>query len=212
MLYVRWPCVRNTLVGRYMRAQCRHTWVFSSTKAQSHIVDARPTHWKIILLTLWLDWRWSHVLLASTFTRGKTLTFLIIQKMCAEVDAHKKWMTFISVLVKSSTNSDARPANHNALTKILHFLCAGRAWWYVWLGLEVLFELFFQNVQQFALLLFSVICINIHFRTLVTHQLVKSLTLWSMSQILTYKDDPRAERVLFYEQIERLKTTVDLRG
>ena len=42
-----------------------------------------------------LDWRWSDVLLASTFTRGKTLTFSSMQEMCADVDAHKKWMTFI---------------------------------------------------------------------------------------------------------------------
>ena len=31
---------------------------------------------------------WSDVLLASTLTREKTLTFLNMQKMCAEVDAH----------------------------------------------------------------------------------------------------------------------------
>ena len=36
---------------------------------------------------LTLDWRRSDVLLPSTFTRGKTLTFLNMQKMCAEVDA-----------------------------------------------------------------------------------------------------------------------------
>ena len=34
--------------------------------------------------------RWSDALLASTFTRGKTRTFLSMQKMCAEVDAHNK--------------------------------------------------------------------------------------------------------------------------
>ena len=37
-----------------------------------------------------LDWRWFGVLLASTFTRGETLTFLRMQKMCGEVDAHSK--------------------------------------------------------------------------------------------------------------------------
>ena len=42
-----------------------------------------------------IDWRWSDVLLTSTFTRGKTLTFLNMQKMCAEVLAHNKWITFI---------------------------------------------------------------------------------------------------------------------
>ena len=50
---------------------------------------------RVLYLCLTLDWRWSDVLLASTFTRGKTLTFLSMQKMSAEVDAHKKWMTFI---------------------------------------------------------------------------------------------------------------------
>ena len=43
-------------------------------------------------LCLTLDWHWSDVLLASTFTRGKTLTFLSMQKMCAEVDAHNKFI------------------------------------------------------------------------------------------------------------------------
>ena len=46
-------------------------------------------------LCLALDWRWSDVLLASTFTRGKMFTFLNMQKMCAEVDAQYKWITFI---------------------------------------------------------------------------------------------------------------------
>ena len=36
-----------------------------------------------------------------------------MQKMCAEVDAHNKLITFNTILVKSSTNSDVRPANHN---------------------------------------------------------------------------------------------------
>ena len=50
---------------------------------------------RVLYLCQTLDWCWSDVLQASTFTRGKTLTFLSMQKMCAEVDAHKKWMTFI---------------------------------------------------------------------------------------------------------------------
>ena len=32
---------------------------------------------------------------SSTLTRGKMLTFLTMQKMCAEVDAHDQWITFI---------------------------------------------------------------------------------------------------------------------
>ena len=74
------------------------------------------------LLVLTLDLRWSDFLLASTFTRGKMFTFLNTQKMCAEVDAHIKSSS--GVLVKSSTNSDARPANH---LHVSHFLCVGRA-------------------------------------------------------------------------------------
>ena len=44
----------------------------------------------MLYLCLALDWRWSDDLLASTITRGKTFTFLNMQKMCAEVDAHNK--------------------------------------------------------------------------------------------------------------------------
>ena len=49
----------------------------------------------VLYLCLKLDWRRSDVLLASTFTSGKALTFLSMQKMCAEVEADKKWLTFI---------------------------------------------------------------------------------------------------------------------
>ena len=49
---------------------------------------------RVLSLCLTLDWRWFDVLLASTFTGAKTLTFLNMQKMCAEVDAHNKWITF----------------------------------------------------------------------------------------------------------------------
>ena len=66
---------------------------------------------RVLYLCLALEWRWSDVPLVYTFTCGKTHTFFNMQKMCAEVDVHSKWRT----------NSDARPANHNALTKILHF-------------------------------------------------------------------------------------------
>ena len=45
---------------------------------------------RVLYLCITLDWRWSDVLLASTFIRGKTLTFLRMQKMCALIDAHKK--------------------------------------------------------------------------------------------------------------------------
>ena len=60
----------------------------------------------------------------------------------------------LGILVKSSTNSDARPANHNALTKIHLFLRVGRAWWHEWLGLwewageKHLFRLFLIWVSE----------------------------------------------------------------
>ena len=44
----------------------------------------------VLYLCLALDWRWSNVILASTFTREKTLTFLNIQKVCVEVGTHDK--------------------------------------------------------------------------------------------------------------------------
>ena len=49
-------------------------------------------------------------------------TFLYKQKMCTEVDAHKKWMTFIR---RSSTNSDARPANQTDQNSwfFVHWTC-----------------------------------------------------------------------------------------
>ena len=64
---------------------------------------------------------WLHGAGLTFFWRLQTLTFFIMQKMCAEVDAHNQRITFIRVFVKLSTDSDARPANHNALTKIIHF-------------------------------------------------------------------------------------------
>ena len=48
-----------------------------------------------LYLCLALAWRWSDVHLASIFTRWKTLTILNMQKICADVDAHNKWIRFI---------------------------------------------------------------------------------------------------------------------
>ena len=42
-LYACWTCARNTLEGRYMRAQCRHLWFFVLGVSLSH------THWKLII-------------------------------------------------------------------------------------------------------------------------------------------------------------------
>ena len=83
---------------------------------------------RVHYLCLTLHWRLhSHVEKRTQFWASRK---------CAQWLTHtkNKWRSS-GVLIKSSTNSDARPANHNALTKILYFLCAGRAWWYVWLGL-----------------------------------------------------------------------------
>ena len=110
-------CVRNTLCIRYqlatfftIRSQMVFLIFFMGGLCVVHMwlrqtsVNANTTNLERVLhlcLTLdwrwsdWLDWRWSDALLASTFTREKTPTFLSIQKMCAEVDAHKKWMTCI---------------------------------------------------------------------------------------------------------------------
>ena len=74
-----------------------------------------------------LVWRSSGVEIHS----GKTLTFLNTQKMCVEVDVHNKWITH--------------------WPKFFIFLCAGRAWWYVWLSfyartsLRLWFFCFFQT-------------------------------------------------------------------
>ena len=50
---------------------------------------------RVLHLCLSLDWRQSDVLLASTFTRGETLTFLDMHQMYADVYAHIKWISFI---------------------------------------------------------------------------------------------------------------------
>ena len=73
-----------------------------------------------LLVSIALDWRWSDALLVSKFTRGKTFIFSNMQKMSLTHTVNEKRLS--DVLVKSPTNCDARPANHNALTKILHFL------------------------------------------------------------------------------------------
>ena len=73
---------------------------------------------RVLYLFLTLDWRWSDVLLASTFTRGKRSHFWACRK-CAQRLTHTKneWRSS-GVLVKSSTNSESRPANHNARQRI----------------------------------------------------------------------------------------------
>ena len=75
----------------FMRELCVvHLWL-GQTSVHGNTTNLE----RVFYLCLALDWRWSDVLLASTLTRGKTLTFLNMRKMCSEVDAHDKWITFI---------------------------------------------------------------------------------------------------------------------
>ena len=78
--------VRTQIASFFMRGLCFiYVWL-GQTSVNGNTTNLE----RVLYLCLTLDWRWSDVLLASTFTRGKTLTFLSMQKMCAEVDAHKK--------------------------------------------------------------------------------------------------------------------------
>ena len=56
----------------------------------TNLGQRKHNEFSVLYLCLALDWRWSDVLLAFTFTREKMLTFFSMQKMCEEVDAHKK--------------------------------------------------------------------------------------------------------------------------
>ena len=69
--------------------------VLVSLLGQTSVNENTTNLERVLYLCLTLDWRWSDVLLSSTATRRKSLTFLSMQKMCALVDAHKKWLTFI---------------------------------------------------------------------------------------------------------------------
>ena len=66
-----------------------------------------------------LVWRSSKVYIP---TRKNAHIFEDAETACAQRLTHtiNEWRSS-GVLVKSSANSDAQPANHNALTKILHF-------------------------------------------------------------------------------------------
>ena len=66
----------------------RYVWLRTSVNENTTNLE------RVLYLYLTLEWRWCDVLLASTFTRGKTLTFLNMQNMWAEFDAHNKWITF----------------------------------------------------------------------------------------------------------------------
>ena len=102
-------CVGNTLCIRYqlatfftIRTQIVFYYFFMGglcgvyvLLGQTSVYENTTNLERVLYLCLTLDWRWSDVLLASTFTCGKNPTFLSMQKMCAELGAHKKWMTFI---------------------------------------------------------------------------------------------------------------------
>ena len=68
----------------------RRLWLTRTNLGQRKPHENTTNLERVLYLCLTLDWRWTDVLLASTFTIGKTLTFLNMQKMCAEVDAHNK--------------------------------------------------------------------------------------------------------------------------
>ena len=74
-------------------------FIFSGMDCASFMCDLDKTVNKnitnlerVLSVRLAQVWRSSSV---YSFTRGKTLSFLSMQKMCAEVDAHNKWITFI---------------------------------------------------------------------------------------------------------------------
>ena len=79
---------------------------------------------RVLYLCLTLYWRWSDVLLASTLTRGKTLIFFSMKKMCAEVDAHKKLITFIRRSRQIINEFWRTPSNSQRTDQNSSFFCA----------------------------------------------------------------------------------------
>ena len=74
----------------FMRGLCAvYMWL-----GQTSVNENTTNLERVLYVCLTLDWWWSDVLLTSLFSPGKTLTVLNVQKMCAEVDAHNKWVTF----------------------------------------------------------------------------------------------------------------------
>ena len=128
-------CVGNTLCIRYQLYgwTVRRLCVTGINLGQRKHKELRTC---MLHSCLTLDWRWSDVLLASTFTRGKTLTFLSMQKMFAEVDAHKKWMTFVRRSRQIVNEFRRTPSESQRTDQNSSFLCAGSAWWYVCLNLH----------------------------------------------------------------------------
>ena len=90
---------------------------------------------RVLYLCLTLDWRWSDVLMASTFTREKTLTFFSMQKMCALADAHKKMndghQAFLSNHQRILTHAQQITTHW---PKFFIFCALDVRDWYMWLG------------------------------------------------------------------------------
>ena len=131
--------VRNTLCIRYQLATLFIVWsqivfliffmgglcVVYVWLGQTSVNENTTNLERVLYLCLTLDWRWSDVLLASyTFTRGKTLTFLSMHKMCAEVDAHNKWMTFIRRSRQIINEFWRTPSESQRTDKNSSFFCA----------------------------------------------------------------------------------------
>ena len=70
-LYVRWTCVRNTLDGRYMRAQCRHFIVFFSVTHSRRTTHALKIDYAFARASFV---RWSCVSTRYWFVEGASLT------------------------------------------------------------------------------------------------------------------------------------------
>ena len=84
-------CIRNQIATfftirlklyYFMRGLC----VVYVSLGQTWVNENTTNLDRVLYLCLTLDWRWSDVLLASTFTRGKTLTFLNTQRLIKTTD------------------------------------------------------------------------------------------------------------------------------
>ena len=96
-------CIRNQLATFFTIRTQMVIFIFLCVDCASFTCDwtnlGQRKHnefraWALLVpsVRLALVWRSSGV---HIHTCGKTLTFLNIQKMCAEVDAHNKWIAFV---------------------------------------------------------------------------------------------------------------------
>ena len=108
-----------------------------------------------------LDCRWSDILLASTITREKTLLVLNMQKMCAEVDAHKKWITFIRRSRQIFNKFWRMPSKSQRTAQNSSFFCAldvrdGMCDWALRTGFKDSFWVTIQTITYDCILLLFV--------------------------------------------------------